>query len=123
MATTIEKKVSVKGKGVVAELDIVQYESVQEAIDAKDEKWCLACINRMVVTDSMNAERAKHREGELGKKKRRTLAFNLLPTLTLASGKSGMDALIECAGNEDKLNELLMSEEIQAAVDAAQSGA
>lgn len=119
MSTTIAKKVKVKGKGVVAELDIIQYESVQEAIDAKDEKFALALINRGIVTDTMNAERAKHREGELGKKKRRTMAFNLLPTLTLSDGKSGMDALIECAGDEEKLNALLMSDEIQAAVDAA----
>lgn len=115
MSTTVSKKVKLKGKGVVAEIAIVQYESIAEAVEAKDEKFILGLINRQTVTDECNAERAKHREAEPGKKKRRDLAFNILPTLTI-DGKSGMDMLIECAGNAEKLEALLTSEEVQAAV-------
>ena len=117
MSTTIAKNVKIKGKGVVAELDIIQYASCQEAVEDKDEKCILAMINSQVVTNAMNAERATHREGDVGKKKRYELAFNLLPTLEI-SGKSGMDLLIECAGDKQKLDELLASEAVQAAVDA-----
>jgi len=123
MSTTVTKAVCVKGaksddnpKGKVADLDIIQYESCQEAIDAKDEKFILALINAQTITNAMNVERATHREGTAGKKKRYELAFNLLPTLTI-NDKSGMDLLIECAGSKEKLDELLASEAVQAAVD------
>jgi len=124
MSTTVSKAVCVKGaktddnpKGKVADLEIIQYESVAEAIELKDEKFILAMINAQTVTNAMNVERATHREGTTGKKKRYELAFNLLPTLEI-NGKSGMDLLIECAGSKDKLDALLASEAVQAAVDA-----
>lgn len=114
MSTTVTKPVKLKGK-VVEEKTIVQYESVAEAIETKDEKFILGLINRQLVTDEMNATRAQYREAEPGKKKRYEVAFNLLPTLTI-NGKDGMDLLIECAGDKSKLDALLMSDEVQAAV-------
>ena len=116
MSTTVSKKVKMKDKGVVAEIDIIQYESVQEAVEDKDEKYILGLINAQTVTNAMNAERASHRESAPGKKKRHDLAFNLLPKLTI-NGKSGLDLLIEVAGDAAALEKLLLSPEVQAAVD------
>jgi hypothetical protein len=115
MSTTTHQAVKIKGQ-VVEEVDIIQYESVAEAIEAKDEKYVLGLINAQTKTNEMNAARAKHRETEPGKQKMKNLAFNLLPKLTLAGGKSGMDALIECAGDAAALDALLTSDEVVAAV-------
>ena len=113
---------SVKLKGVeVAALDVPQYETVDELINGEqklDEALILSLINRQIVTDACNTERAKHREGTPGKKKRNELAFNLLPTVEFDDGETWQDKLIACGGDATKLDALINSDEVQAAVDA-----
>ena len=103
-------------KKVVATIEIPQYETVEEIAEALEAKLMISMINRMLVTDATNQERAKHRESAPGKSKMRNLGFNILPTLTFADGKSGMDKLVACAGDAAKLEALLTCEEVQNAV-------
>jgi len=117
MSTTITVKVKLKG-AVVEELDVPQYESVAEAQESVEEKLLLALINRQIKTDMANAARGKYREGEPGKKKRYELSYNLLPSVEFDDGVPWSEKLIACAGDKAKLDELLNSPEVQAAVDA-----
>ena len=111
----ISKEVKLQKK-VVATIEIPQYETVEEIGTAIDPKLLISMVNRMLVTDATNQERAKHRESAPGKGKQRMYAINLLPTFVFADGESGMDKLRDCAGDIEKLDALLMGEELQAAV-------
>ena len=115
---SISKEVKLK-KQVVGTIDIPQYDNIDEArAEINDDALMLALINRTIITDATNAERAKHRETTPGKKKRYELGFNLLPTVQFDDGETGMDKLVACAGDMAKLTELLASPEVEAAVTA-----
>lgn len=102
---------------VVDTVEIKQYETAEELAEM-DLKLLLSLVNRQLVTDTMNAARADHRETTPGKKKRRELAFNLLPVTVFEDGESWQEKLVACGGDAGKLDALLNSPEVQAAVTA-----
>jgi len=114
---SISKEVKLQKK-VVDTIEIPQYESLEEIGKAMDEKLAVSLINRQIVTDATNTARANKRESAPGKAKRYALAFNLLPTVIFDDEESWNDKLISAGGDKEKLDALLNTKEVQAAVDA-----
>ena len=115
----------VKHEGVVkATLEIPQYETVEEISEALETATIISYVNRMIVTDTMNKERAKYRAAPASQTKRKQAAFNLLPLTTFEDGETGLEKLTAIVGSdkseaekEAAVNALLESKEVQANVD------
>lgn len=122
---TIEKSVKLKKVEVgPASVPVLETEEdLQAYLDKAGLPKVLAIINAQVSTNICNAVRAENRESTPGKGKRYNTAFNVLPEVTFEDGQTGIEKLTACASrpeNERKaaMDELLMSAEVQAAVDA-----
>ncbi len=103
------KEESGAGK-IVAEVELVIYETVQEILDNEPEERILAVFNNGNHVRLMGNERAKF-SGTVGggKKARNVAAFNSLTA----------EELYAVQGDIEKLNTFLQSPAIQARVDAA----
>lgn len=122
---TIEKDVKLKGE-VVEKVDIPVLETEEDLQAFLDEKGIgviLKLLNAQRSTNICNDTRAKHRESVPGKGKRYNTAFNVLPTVVFEDGETGLEKLQKCCQlpeeNDRKkaMDELLLTAEVQAAVD------
>lgn len=123
----IERDVKLKGEVVeVAKIDVFENE---EDLDKLGLEKVLDLVNQQHSTNVCNKIRAAHREATPGKGKRYNMAFNVLPTVTFEDGSTGLEKLNECATLSDPskrkeaLDALLLSPDVQKAVDAALSAA
>ena len=123
---TVEKSVKL-AKQEVGPAQVSVYET-QEDLEALSLEKLLDLVNRQTCTDTCNAVRAQNRESTPGKGKRYNTAFNVLPGVVFADGATGLDKLTECATLDDEdsrkkaMDDLLMSPEVQKAVDAKLAG-
>ena len=95
---TVTKEVKTKGK-VVATVDITIYENIDELMENVEEKVIVERFNHANTIAIMGNERQKHTPTKMGKTKKMRMAFNLLTP----------EEAMSCAGDYDKLQELLES--------------
>ena len=98
-----EVKMTIDGeKRVVDTIDITTYDSLEEMVEALEEKVIVSAANRQLKADAMNACRAKHAPSRAGKKAKMAMAFNLASKrdpdklrAVIGKGHAAMEALIE----------------------------
>lgn len=122
---TIEKSVKLAKEEVgPAQVPVLETEDdLQAYLDKVGIAKVLGVINAQVSTNICNALRGEHRESKPGKGKRYNTAFNVLPGVVFEDGETGLDKLQKCCqlpdedGRKKAMDELLLTKEVQEAVD------
>jgi hypothetical protein len=107
---TKEVKLTKDGrKQTVGTVELKVYENIDELLAAVEGPVIVSKFNKANKIDVMNAERGKHMERKLGVAKKIQNGYNVCT----------VEELTQFAGDYDALKEFLLSEEIQARVEAA----
>ena len=93
---------------IVGQVDVPVYENLEELTGAEEADYIVSQFNKGNTITLMGIERNKHKPKTLGKQKRIWIALNLLTE----------EELMSVRGDEDALQALVMSDKIQARVDA-----